>query len=206
MHGVFDPDTVVIATFPAPPRRLLGIGADSPDSWVTFVYGAGVQRDGAAHLWTDDDDVPLPFERHGTRWGAEWTRLHSLRPSQDLTEGTWMTATFPAGSELIDGRATTQVRTHTFQSPCTAPDDARCDLIGPFDDPVTTGRVDTAEPEQPDEDEETVTEPAPPTGGGCSGGSLPLGAPWLGLCGWAWVTVRRREAQATRRQTSPQRT
>ena len=198
MHGTFDPNTVVVATFPASPRRLLGIESASPNSWVTFVYGAGVTRDEAAYLWEDADETPLPFARHGTRWSAAWTRLHTLRPTEDLAEGLWMNATLSAGTVLIDGRATTTDQTLTFQTACDAPEDPRCEALEDLHDPVITGWVEVSAPV---EDEE-VSEPAPdapPTRSpdeGCQGSS-PGHLPWLSLCALATVIVHRRTPAPT---------
>ncbi len=141
LHGHFDPDHVVVATYPAPEFRLLGVGADSPDSWVTFVYGAGVESDSATFDWLDEGEQAVPFERYGTRWGATWTRLHTLRPTYNLDEGTWMKVTLNAEHSLIHQRASTQSTfVHHFQTPCTMPDDPRCrpqaeEIAGPDEGP-----------------------------------------------------------------------
>ena len=126
LHGTFDPNDVVVATYPAPEFKLLGVGADAPDSWVTFVYGAGVESDSSLFQWLDESDETLAFERHGTRWGVTWTRLHSLRPTSDLPEGQWMKASLLAQAKLIGGAATTEAIDHSFQTPCAAPEDPRC--------------------------------------------------------------------------------
>ena len=182
LHGTFDPNEVVVATYPAPTFKLLGIGADAPDSWVTFVYGAGVKHDAPAHAWFDAQDAALPFERHGTRWGATWTRLHSLRPLEDLEEGMWMRAEMAANTPLINGTLTSDVISHSFQTPCSNPNDPRCSEADEetLPEPRDAGaRVDasTAEDtertrhdhdESPEEDEPA----AYTTNAGCAGGPV----------------------------------
>jgi hypothetical protein len=191
-HGTFDPNHVVVGTYPAPGLRLLGIDADSPDSWVTFVYGAGVEREGPAHAWMIDAGAPVPFQREGTRWGASWTRLHSLRPSQDLPHGTWTTATLPHGSALIDATRTTIAYDHLFQTPCEAEGDPLCQPA-----PDDTPR-DAAGTGAEASGEDTAQGGAPSGPGaaaddeGCHGGSTSGDLALLTLL--AWLALRRRDA------------
>ena len=185
LHGTFDPNAVVVGTYPAPNLRLLGVGADSPDSWVTFVYGAGVERDGPAHQWLNEAGEAVPFSREGTRWGASWTRLHSLRPAGDLPRGVWMTAQLPESSALVDGTATSVPYTHAFQTPCESGDDPRCA-------DVSSGEEDAAPPEDTDgaPSQEDITAAFAPEHTGCQGGQ-PSG--WLTLFSLLACLVWRRQ-------------
>jgi hypothetical protein len=189
LHGTFDPNTVVVGTYPAPGLRLLGIGADSPDSWVTFVYGAGVEREGPAHAWLDDAGAPVPFTRDGTRWGASWTRLHSLRPTQELPRGTWMTAQLPSATTLIDGATTTTPYEHLFQTPCEADDDPRCSDSATAEVEGDAGRSEgTGDTSSPSPDDDLT---APHADAGCHGGPTSGSLALLSLL--VLLAIRRRD-------------
>src|SRR5690606_19346237 len=71
----------VVHPFPTPPRRFRGIGADTPDPWVTLIYGVGIQKDSVTATWVDAEGGDVDFSLKGTRWGADWTRLHRLQPT-----------------------------------------------------------------------------------------------------------------------------
>ena len=163
LHDRFEPDDALIHTYPAPPRRLLGTNASSPDSWVTTIYGAGVHNDSAAATWTEHteptsaDGPPVPFERQGTRWGATWTRLHRFVPTTALTSGAWYTLSLAPGVELIGGGETTAPLELIFQAPCAAPDPAVCPDLGPIPVPAIDG---SAPPPPPEPEPEPEPEPS----------------------------------------------
>ena len=199
LHGTFDPNDVVVATYPGPTFRLLGVASGLPDSWVTFVYGAGVHRDGPSHLWVDASGAGVPFERHGTRWGQTWTRLHSLRPSSDLPHTTWMSVTLPSASQLIDEALTTAAINHTFETPCAEPDDPYCDTppMPPSEsDAGSSEESDAVDAESEEVPDGTETSLAPARSGsapsGCTAGGAPV--PWLLLSLLACPWLRRRSS------------
>ena len=203
LHGTFDPNDVVVGTYPAPEMKLLGIGADVPDSWVTFVYGAGVLNEGPLHTWTRDEGEALAFTRHGTRWGGTFTRLHSLRPTEDLPEGTWMRASLPEGSRLIDERETSVPFTHTFQTPCIDDDDPRC--AEPEREESGQGEAPRDAAGEPDQEAAPPSSDAGTSAGasqgeetqGCRGGSTRPDMPALILLSWLLLS-HRRATSATR--------
>lgn len=147
LHGRFDADDVVVATYPDVPRRLLSHQTDTPDSLVTLIFGAGVERDSVATHWHGEEgDVEHRVE--GTRWGADHPRLIRLDPGQELVPGGTYTAGLVAGASLIDGSATSEDFAFEFQVACTD-DEGECEPIDPpvpsIDGPAPWEDVDAGE-------------------------------------------------------------
>ncbi|MBL6975491.1 MAG: hypothetical protein ISR64_07160 [Deltaproteobacteria bacterium] len=175
LHGTFDPDSAVIHTYPDPDDRILGNDAESPDSWVTLVYGAGAAVDSLTATWVDTRKTAVDYTLKGTRWGAHWTRLHRLQPGTSLVSGEWYTVELAPGLEFIDGAVTTKVSGLRFQAACGESGDLPC--------------PDTAETN-------TQADPSGPWGPGCS-----IAAPgrsvetlWLVAGLFLIVAIRRRSA------------
>jgi MYXO-CTERM domain-containing protein len=156
----------VVATYPdAPHRRLLGNDAGSPDSWVTFILGAGTAMDTITPGWTPEgSDIDIPFSLAGTRWGAQHTRLIRLQPSESLTPGAWYQASVAAGAEWIGGGASEEKYTLDFQAPCEVENDPACPEL----EEVPNPRVDAKWPAEREDPEPEVTEPDPEPGDGSS--------------------------------------
>jgi len=170
LHDQLGPGDAVIYTFPEQQAQLLGRDHTLPDSWVTTVYGIGVQTDSVTATWTGDDG-DVPFDQMGTRWGATWTRLHRFQPTASLTAGAWYDLTLTAGLTTITNESADVPFTLTLQAPCDDAEDAACRET-PV--PVADTTDVTAEP----------TAPTAPGATGCIAGSSrrtipPLTAVWL---------------------------
>jgi hypothetical protein len=137
LHGAPAGDNAVIFAYPARPRRLYGHRADSPASWVTFIFGAGVSYDGAATTWTARDGGDIAFAQHNTRWGGAWPRLVRMAPSEDLTPGGWYTTGLVPGVALIDGSNAAEFSLE-FQVACTDRE-GQCEDLGQLPAPDLSG-------------------------------------------------------------------
>ena len=147
LHGRFEADDVVVATYPDTPRRLLASDPSDPGSTVTFVFGAGVDIASIATQWASESGIEVDHFSEGTRWGATYPRLLRIRPNEALVAGGTYDASLLAGAELIDGRETAQDWTLRFEVECDPPE--TCDPVE-----VADLRIDgrpTEEPNQPDE-------------------------------------------------------
>ena len=140
-------DSLVTYAYPGPPRRLLSHSAESPDSWVTFVFGQGVDIGSASLSWADDLGSEVTFSTSNTRWGAHWSRLVRILPDEDLVPGGWYTVEMGPGADTVGGVPFGSAFKHTFQVAC---EDASTDCpdLGEIDDP----RIDVEEPPEPEMD------------------------------------------------------
>ena len=145
-HDQYSDEGVVTHAYPAAPRRLLSHVADSPDSWVTFVFGQGVDIESASLTWAGADDSEVGFSTRNTRWGAHWSRLIRILPDQDLVPGAWYTVTLGSGADTIGGAAFQGTFEHTFQVAC-EDESAECPDLGEIDDPRIDGLEEPVEPE-----------------------------------------------------------
>lgn len=158
LHGRFDANQVVTATYPELPRSLRGHEAALPDSWVTLLFGAGVRYDSVTTRWQHEDDGAVPFEQRNTRWNNGWTRLVRLQPTSDLTPGAHYDVALDPGAELIDGQITAEASTLRFQVACVEENADDCE---PLDDvPVAT--IDDPNPQAPEEPQDPQ-DPQDPT-------------------------------------------
>jgi hypothetical protein len=164
LHDTFEPDDTFVHAYPAANGTLLGTNHESVDSWITFIFGMGTKILGpASATLTDDAGVDVPLRTKGSRWGADYGRLHRYMPQEDLEPGAWYNLTVPAGMELMDGGKTTQPIEFRFRAPC---DPAPC---GPDEPEPTPLELDDSE-----------------SSGGCQSGSENPWAPYFlfGLLAW----------------------
>ena len=126
MHAGFDPDEVVIFSFPEAGRPLLGSESESVDSWVTLIYGAGIHQDSVEGTWKNEEGKPLAFELAGSRWGASYSRLQSFRPAENLVPGSQHSIGLAAGLQLVDGTQTKKDYSLDFRVGCSDSEDTRC--------------------------------------------------------------------------------
>ena len=132
LHGEFDANDVGVFAFPEPSRRLRSYDAQTTDSWVTLIFGAGIRYEGDLLELLDAQGNPVPFQQAGNRWGNSTTRLLRIQPEQDLQPGGFYTARMRAEAELISGDTTTETWEVGFQVACASPDDAACvNLVAP---------------------------------------------------------------------------
>lgn len=132
VHSDFDVDDIVIHTWPDAPRRLLGGDPESPDSWITLVFGMGVDIDTVQTALVDDEEVPVAVGQQGTRWGARYPRLVRIQPQAPLEPGAWYRAQLAAGALTIDGREVDASFEHRFQVNCMDDVPEICPDIDPF--------------------------------------------------------------------------
>lgn len=162
LHGDGDLVSALTSTFPSPPRRLLGVDSATADSWVTLIYGTGVAAGSAQASWArESDGADVAATLRGTRWGADWTRLHRLQPAEALTPGAWYSVTLGAGLETIAGRVVATDFTVRFQAPCASDDDPRCPDLGPIEVASIDGPPFPAVQPQPEPGPEPVVESSP---------------------------------------------
>ncbi|MCB9743488.1 MAG: zinc dependent phospholipase C family protein [Alphaproteobacteria bacterium] len=138
LHGELDPDAVTVFAYPEAPRRLMSGEAGRVDSWVTLVFGAGIHYEGGLVELLDDSGASVPFDQANTRWGAEYTRVLRLQPTEDLEPGAWYTARLHAGVTLINGDTSATAWELRFQVPCAEEGDPDCPELGE----IPVARVD----------------------------------------------------------------
>ena len=155
LHEQYDDEDLVTHAYPALPRRLLGHDSGSPDSWVTFVFGQGLNIGSAALTWTDASGAEVAFTAKNTRWGAHWSRLVRLLPDEDLVPGAWYTVTLGSGADTINGGVFESTFAHTFQVAC-GDDTTSCPDLGEIDDPA----IEIEEPAEPEPEPSPDLEPA----------------------------------------------
>jgi len=126
LHGAYHGDATIVHTFPEPMGEILGVNPDTPDPWVTLIYGIGVHRDSLTVQWQITDDISIPFTTAATQWHAEFGRLHRLMPTESLTPATWFEVEVLPGLTRIDGQASETSHVFTFHSPCDPKDDTNC--------------------------------------------------------------------------------
>lgn len=152
LHQELDEDEVVTWAYPERPRRLRSGDPDTTDSWVTVLFGAGMDVDSVELTLVDADGVEVESTLTGTRWGADPTRLMRLEPTATLEPGAWYTAQLAAGA-TSNADVTASAWSYTFQVACTEADDTACPPVeadeasidGIVEDTGDTG--DTGEPE-----------------------------------------------------------
>ncbi|HND33778.1 MAG TPA: hypothetical protein PLA94_27450, partial [Myxococcota bacterium] len=179
LHEGLEANEATVFGFPEAPRRLLAGATGSPDSWVTLVFGIGLQYSSDMVELEDDQGQPVPFTTANSQWGPSYTRLVRLIPDQDLQPGGWYTARLRAGVATIDGQVSTQPGELRFQVPCEAGNSTDCPDPGDIAEASIDGLVEEEEPLPPG--------PTEPEGCGC-GATPPVPLLWgLGL-----LALRRR--------------
>ena len=123
LHGNPDSGAPIFA-FPEHPRRLRSHEHQLTDSWVTFVFGTGVEYGSVSTSWERESGGAIPFEQYNNRWGAGWTRLISLVPQQNLEPGEWYTAKIME-AETIEAQ-TLEYHLFSFQVECTVENQSEC--------------------------------------------------------------------------------
>lgn len=132
LHGDFGPEDTVVSTYPTEPRRLRSHEADTIDSVITYVFGAGVERAGLTSTFVaEDGGAEIAHALEGTRWGNAYPRLVRFDPQEDLVPGGWYVVSLNAGAQLIDGQSVEAPMEFRFQVACTE-DTGTCDPIEPF--------------------------------------------------------------------------
>ncbi len=152
LHGRFDESGLVVHAFPDAPRRLRSHRHEQVASWVTMIFGKGVEQDSATASLLDASGLPHPFNLRYTRWGGT-SRLIRFLPTADFVPGANYTAILEPGAELVDGTVTTMSHSHDFTVDCDpndplagAPAEGACEEIVVTDDPVIAGPEPTATP------------------------------------------------------------
>lgn len=125
LHGEWPAAAVVGHAWPDPPRRLLGVTAGNVDSWVTVVFGSGVNvgsLNADTVRLTDEAGAAVAVSVAHTRWSGSRpeasTRLVQLRPDADLRFDHAYTVEIGAGVVLQDGRVLDTPWRYTFRTPC----------------------------------------------------------------------------------------
>lgn len=145
LNGRFDDSHLIVHTWPEAPRRLRSANHNDVASWVTLVFGKGVQQDSATPSLVDMADTTHPFQLRYTRWGGT-SRLVRFQPTEDFQPGAFYTASIAAGATLVDGTQTTHAQELTFQVDCLDPDDAACPPVTIADDPALAEGTPKATP------------------------------------------------------------
>ena len=165
LHGRYTDDQLVIHTYPEAPRRLLTHEIDTPDSWVTLVFGKGLAPGSTTPFWLDSAEAEVQFERSGTQWGSSASRLMRLKPQEILVPGGWYSAGFGPGAALVDGTEASAGFDFDFQVACDSADDETCPDLGELPmpsitDPDAPPEGDDAGPGDDAGDPVDVAEPA----------------------------------------------
>jgi len=135
LHDRFDEADLVVHAWPADPRRLRSASHQDVASWITLVFGKGVEQGRATASLIDGAGMPHPFNLRYTRWGGT-SRLIRFQPTTDLVPGAHYSAVLEAGAELVDGSHTTIAHEHAFQVDCIDADDPQCPPVEITGDPT----------------------------------------------------------------------
>jgi hypothetical protein len=174
LHDRFEPNDVVVFRFPEAPYRLRSGAPDTVNSWVTLIYGAGVQQEDVSVQWTHEDQ-PVAHDLSGTRWGATYSRLQRLTPKEALEPGSHHRIEIEAGLSLIDGRETSEARWFSFQVACDPDDGDLCPDLGEVPAPSMDNAGPFASQAPPVEALESLPKPEA-SGGGCNHSRVPAEA------------------------------
>lgn len=180
LHDGLDAESTVVATMPPSPAELSTGAVEGYETRVSWIYGVGVQKDSAQVTCVDEAGEPISGALYGSKWGPEFTRLHSFQPAGDLLIEGVMTCGLEPGLSRIDELSSAVPHEWTARVPCWTPGAMTCNEAEPEPEP------DTGEPES--------MVPAPTDDGGCAGGgsrSSPMSLlPFLAFGLWA---LRRRQ-------------
>ena len=186
LHEGLDADSTVVATMPPSNTELVTGAVEGYGTRVSWVYGVGVQKDSAQVTCVDAGGSPISGALTGSRWGPEFTRLHSFEPAEDLLIEGVMTCGLEPGLSRIDDLSSTLAHGWTARVPCWTPETMTCVEPEPGPEP------------EPDVDAETGS-PTAATGksDGCAGGGR--AADWGALSAISgvglWALGRRRRAK-----------
>ncbi|HYD49724.1 MAG TPA: zinc dependent phospholipase C family protein [Terriglobales bacterium] len=136
LHGRFDEANLIVHAWPEAPRRLREANHQSVASWVTLVFGKGVEEHSATASLIDVDGMPHPFNLRYTRWGGT-SRLVRFQATADYAPGASYTAILQPGARLVDGSLTIHSHQHHFQVECSEANDPECPPVVVDDDPRT---------------------------------------------------------------------
>jgi hypothetical protein len=186
LHEGLDAESTVVATMPPSPLDLNTGAVEGYETRVSWIYGVGVQKDSAQVTCVDAAGEPISGALKGSKWGAEFTRLHSFQPDGDLLVEGLMTCGLEPGLSRIDEVSSGVNHPWTARVPCWTPETMTCSEPDPEPDADTVGVEDTIEPSAPSTDD-----------GGCAGSDSSPGQPplWLALVMGLWALGRREGAQ-----------
>lgn len=191
LHEGLDPDSTVVATMPPSPMDLSTGAVGGYQTRVSWIYGVGVHKDSAQVTCVDGAGQAISGALEGSKWGAEFTRLHSFQPAGDLLVEGMMTCALAPGLTRIDQVASGQTDVWAGRVPCWTPEIMTCSE--PVPDPAPDRGADTAGAAD-------ATDPSPPGGndGGCAGGgSTPDPTSlWLYWAVGLWALGRQEGPQA----------
>lgn len=168
LHGGLAADDVTVFAYPETPRRLRSADPSLVDSWVSLIFGAGVQYEGDLVELLDDAGTPVAFTQESSRWNPEYTRIVRIQPEEDLIPGAFYTARLRSGVSLINGSSSQQTWDVRFQVACASPSDPACPPLDFLQEPTLDGVVQAVQPI------------AESNGCGCATGTAPA-------TGWMWL-------------------
>lgn len=110
LHDRHTYQDLLIHTYPDPGRISRSNLPDTPDSWVSFVFGVGVKHGNFQTRLADEElDITqatgeVQASSSGTRWGGEggWGRVITLEPQGVMRPGMWHIASIRAKPDAAD--------------------------------------------------------------------------------------------------------
>ena len=84
LHDELTPEEFIIATYPAQGRVLNTIDHTSSGSWVTAIFGTGIDIEQIETSLRSEMGASISSVHTGTQWGASWTRLLRIQPQEPL--------------------------------------------------------------------------------------------------------------------------
>ena len=84
LHDELTPKDFIIATYPAHGRVLNTIDHTSSGSWMTAIFGAGMDINQIQTSFRSESGIPISSSHTGTEWGETWTRLLRIQPQEAL--------------------------------------------------------------------------------------------------------------------------
>ena len=107
LHNDLKPEDLLITTYPAHGRELNSIDHRSAGSWITAIFGSGLDNSQIQASLRSESGIHIPITQTGTQWGETWTRLIRLQPEEDLQKNNTYVVTLRDLSS-IEGESNTQ--------------------------------------------------------------------------------------------------
>ncbi|MAA78810.1 MAG: hypothetical protein CL916_06085 [Deltaproteobacteria bacterium] len=137
LHEEFLPQDFIIATYPERGRVLNTIDHTSAGSWITAIFGAGMDIYQIETSFRSESGTPISTVHTGTEWGESWTRLIRIQPQESLKEN----HTYVVHIENVQSSSgyTQEKDGFLIHTKCTPPSSMECLSIGVPDVASRTG-------------------------------------------------------------------
>ena len=142
LHNELTDEDIVIFSFPELPRRLRSHQMGTPDSWVSFLFAAGINPSPLTSDWKDANNSNVAFSQDGHAWGGSWHRIIRLIPGQNLDPGGHYTATLQGDVTTVNEKVWSLNHSLTFQVACEDGNAEDCPDLGEIPEARLDGAAD----------------------------------------------------------------